>query len=151
VIWLRVILAIAVLLQAASSGLPLLAFAAYRFGLIHPTSGPAATMAPLWRATPDWQLAVWLLAILILLAAALRLVLRRSALLLYVVAIVVNFGLQQLMQRSDAYREVFGTNTPGFDYARLAILVLVGALIWWVEQQRGKAAPAKIPAADSSG
>jgi len=136
-IWLRVILAVALVLQAASSGLPLLAFVAYRAGLIHPTSGPAATMAPLWRATPLWQIGVWFAAILILLVAALRLVLKRSALLLYVVAIGVNFGLQQLMQRSDAYREVFGTNTPGFDYARLAILVLVGALIWWVEQQPG--------------
>jgi hypothetical protein len=134
-IWLRVVIAAALLLQAVSSGLPLLAFLAYRLGLIHPTSGPAATMAPLWRATPAWQLAVWLVAILILLGAALRLVLRRSALALYVVAVVVNFGLQQLMQRSDAYRQVFGTATPGFDYARLAILLLVGALIWWVEQQ----------------
>jgi hypothetical protein len=143
-IWLRVILAVALLLQAASSGLPLLAFLTYRLGLIHPTSGPAATMAPLWRATPAWQLAVWLVAILILLAAALRLVLRRSALGLYVVAIVVNFALQQFMQRSDAYREVFGTTAPGFDYARLAILVLLGAMIWWVEQQPAKAA-AKAP------
>jgi len=134
-IWLRVVLAVALLLQAVSSGLPLVAFVAYRLGLIHPTSGPAATMAPLWRATPAWQLAVWLLAILVLLAAAFSLVLRRSALLLYIVAIVANFGLQQLMQRSDAYRQVFGAATPGFDYARLAILALVGVLIWWVEQQ----------------
>jgi hypothetical protein len=139
-IWLRVILAVALLLQAASSGVPLLAFVAYRLQLIHPTSGAGAVMVPLWRATPAWQLSVWLVAILILLAAALRLVLSRSALWLYIAAIAVNFGLQQLMQRSEAYRQVFGTVTPHFDYARLAILALVGALIWWVEQQ-----PAKRP------
>jgi hypothetical protein len=137
-IWLRIVLAAAVVLQAASSGLPLLGFAAYRFGLIHPSAGPGATMVPLWSATPAWELAVWLLAILVLLAAALRLIVRRSALLLYVAAIAVNFGLQQLMQRSGAYRQVFGTVTPRFDYDRLAILVLLGVLIWWVEQQPRK-------------
>lgn len=144
-IWLRVLLAVALLLQAASSGFPLLGFAAYRFGLIQPTSGGAAMMVPLWAATPAWQLAVWLVAILILLTAATRLVLRRSALLLYLVAIGVNFGLQQLMQRSDAYREVFRAHAPGFDYARLAILVLMGALIWWVEQQPAKRRISQAP------
>ena len=139
-IWLRIVLAVAVVLQAASSGFPLLGFAAYRFGLIPPAAGPAAPMVPLWSATPAWQLAVWLFAILVLLAAALRLILRRPALGLYVAAIAVNFGLRLLMQRSDAYRQVFGAVTPRFDYDRLAILVLVGVLIWWVEQQ-----PAKPP------
>jgi len=147
-IWLRVLLALALLLQAASSGFPLLAFVAYRAGLIHPTSGAAATMAPLWRDTPVWQLLVWFAAILVLLAAAVSLVARRSALALYVVAIAVNFGLQQLMQHGDAYREVFGAVTPGFDYARLAILVLIGALIWWVEQQPAKS---KAPSPESAG
>jgi len=147
-IWLRVVLAVALLVQAASSGLPLLGFAAYRFGLIHPTSGAAALMIPLWRATPAWLLALWLAAILVLLGAAVRLVLKRPALAFYAVAIGVNVALQQLMQRSDAYREVFGTHAPGFDYARLAILVLVGALIWWTEQQ-----PARLrtPRPDSTG
>lgn len=149
--WLRVVLAAALVLQAVSSGLPLLAFVAYRFGLIHPTVGAAAVMAPLWAATPAWQLAIWFVAILILLAAALRLVLRRSALAPYLVAVVVNFGLQQIMQRSDAYHHVFGVATLGFDYARLAILVLVGALIWWVEQQPAKIGVAKARRLDSAG
>jgi hypothetical protein len=144
-IWLRIVLAAAVMLQAASSGFPLLGFAAYRFGLIHPTTGAAALMVPLWGATPAWQLAVWFIAILVLLAAAVRLILRRPALLPYVVAIAGNFGLQQLMQRSEAYRQVFGTVTPRFDYDRLAILVLMGVLIWWVEQQPAKAASGKAP------
>nr|MEA2798493.1 hypothetical protein [Phenylobacterium sp.] len=144
-LWLRIVLAVAVLLQAASSGFPLLGFAAYRFGLIHPTAASGALMVPLWRATPAWLLAVWLVAILVLLAAALRLVLRRSALLLYVAAIAINFGLRQVMQHSEAYRQVFGTVTPRFDYDRLAILVLLGVLIWWVEQRPAKPASGKAP------
>ncbi len=148
-IWLRIVLAAAVTLQAASSGFPLLGFAAYRFGLIHPTSGAAALMVPLWSATPAWQLAVWLFGVLFLLGAALRLILRRPALLLYAAAIGVNFGLQQLMQRGEAYRQVFGTVTPRFDYDRLAILVLVGVLIWWIEQHPAKMPPREAPPAVS--
>ena len=144
-LWLRIVLAVAVLLQAASSGFPLLGFTAYRLGLVHPTVASGARMVPLWSATPAWQLAVWLVAILILLAAAVRLVLRRSALLLYIAAIAINFGLRQLMQHSEGYRQVFGTVTPRFDYARLAILVLLGALIWWVEQQPAKPGSGKAP------
>ena len=144
-LWLRIVLAVAVLLQAASSGFPLLGFAAYRLGLIHPTVASGAQMVPLWSATPAWQLAVWLVAILILLAAALRLVLRRSALALYITAIAINFGLRQLMQHSEAYRQVFGTVTPRFDYDRLAVLVLLGVLIWWVEQQPAKPASDEAP------
>jgi hypothetical protein len=85
------------------------------------------------------------MAILILLAAALRLVLRRSALPLYIAAIAINFGLRQLMQHSEAYRQVFGSATPRFDYDRLAILVLLGVLIWWVEQQPAKPGSDKAP------
>ncbi len=149
-IWLRIVLAVAVVLQAASSGFPLLGFAAYRFGLIHPTAGPAAPMVPLWSATPPWQLVVWLVAILILLAAALRLILRRPALGLYVAAIALNFGLRLLMQRSEAYGQVFGAVTPRFDYDRLAILVLVGVLIWWVEQHAAKPGPGEAPPPSTS-
>ena len=134
-IWLRIVLAAALLLQAASSGFPLLAFVAYRLGLIHPTVGAAARMTPLWAATPAWQLWVWLGGILVLLAAALRLVLFRPALLPYVLGVGINLALQQVMQRSEAYRQVFGSALSRFDYARLAILVLLAALIWWVEQQ----------------
>ncbi|MFI4950279.1 MAG: hypothetical protein ACHP7A_04495 [Caulobacterales bacterium] len=147
-IWLRIVLALLLLLQAASSGFPLLGFTAYRLGLIHPTSGAAAQMVPLWSATPAWQLVVWSVALLMLLAAAVRLAFGRRALALYAAAIAISTGLTQLMQLGPAYRQVFGPVTPPFDYYRLAILVLVGALIWWVEQQRPALRRRGTPLAD---
>ncbi|WP_372780913.1 hypothetical protein [Phenylobacterium sp.] len=138
-IWLRIVLAILLLLQAASTGFPLMGFAAYRLGVIHPTAGPAVLMISLWSATPDWQLVVWLAAVLLLPVAALRLVLRRPALWFYVAGIGLNMGLTQLMHLSGAYRRVFGTAALRFNYDRLAVLVLVGLLIWWVEQRPVKA------------
>ena len=140
---LRVLLAMAVLLQALSSFFPLLGNALYKFGRVEIATGPAARMAPLWAATPWWQLAVWALGILLLLAAAWRLVRRRPALVLYVAAMAISMGLNWLMQNGAVYREVFRDAPAGFGFARLAILVLGGALIWWVEQQPDKAVAAK--------
>ena len=147
-VWLRMVLALLLLLQAASSGFPLLGFAAYRFGLLHPTAGAAAQMVPLWSATPAWQLAVWAAALLGLFAAAVRLAWGRPALAFYAAAIATNMALTQLMHRSGAYRQVFGPVTPRFDYAHLAIFVLVGAQIWWVEQRRRPRLPG-TPASES--
>jgi hypothetical protein len=145
-IFLRIGLAIVVVLQAFSSFFPLLGNVLYKSGLAPVVSGPAARMVPLWAATPWWQLAVWLAAILMLVAAAWRLIRRRPALWLYIAGIAANAGLRWIMQAGPAYRQVFGETFQGFNYARLAILVLVGALIWWVEQQPAKAAPAPSPA-----
>ena len=66
---LRVLIAVAVILQALSSFFPLLGNVLYKSGQAHIASGPAARMAPLWAATPWWQLAVWLLGVLLLLVA----------------------------------------------------------------------------------
>jgi len=143
---LRIVLGLVVAAQGLSSLFPLLTSAAYKFGLIHPTSGPAALMVPLWAATPLWQLAVWLAAVLVLAVAAWRLARGRPALWLYLAALAANAGLQWLMQRSAAYHRVFGPATAPFDRDRLVVLLLVGALIWWVEQQPSKAASGQAPA-----
>jgi hypothetical protein len=138
---LRVVLALAVVGQALSSFFPLLGNVLYKSGVVTAGSGPAARMVPLWAATPWWQLAVWLAAIVLLLAAAWRLIRRRPALLLYMASLATTFGLRRIMERGAAFQEVFGDAPRGFDFSRLAILVLGGALLWWVEQQ-----PAKPPA-----
>ena len=138
----RVLIAIAVVIQALSSFFPLLGNVLYKSGRTEIASGPAERMAPLWAATPWWQLAIWLLGILLLLAVAWRMVRRRSALWFYVAAIAISTGLTWLMQNGPAYREVFRDAPAGFDFARLVILLLGGALIWWVEQQPPKAASA---------
>ena len=143
---LRVLIAIAVVIQALSSFFPLLGNVLYKSGSMNLASGPAARMAPLWSATPWWQLAIWLAGILLLLAAAWRLVRRRPALGLYAAAIAINLGLTWLMQNGAVYHEVFRDAPAGFDVARLVILVLGAALIWWVEQQPAKPAPAAGPA-----
>ena len=147
---LRVLIAIAVVIQALSSFFPLLGNALYKSGQVQIASGPAARMAPLWAATPWWQLAVWLLGILLLLAVAWRMIRRRPALVLYVAAITISMGLNWLMQNGAVYREVFRDAPAGFDFARLAVLVLGGALIWWVEQQPAKPAP-PVDTANSKG
>ena len=74
----------------------------------------------------------------------------RPALNLYAIGCLTNLGLQQLMQREPAYHQVFGPATARFDYDRLAILLLVGALIWWVEQQPAKTAAGGRPPPDSA-
>jgi hypothetical protein len=119
-------------------------YVAYKLGVIHPHSGLAAQMVPLWAAAPSWQLAVWAICVAALGLAAWRLVRRRPALLIYFGAILVNAGLQWLMQRSPAYHRLFGAATARFEFDRWAILLLIGALIWWVEQQpaRGGSPPA---------
>lgn len=137
---LRIVLALAVVGQALSSFFPLLGNVLYKSGLVTAASGPAARMVPLWAATPWWQLAVWLAAIVMLLAAAWRLIRRRPALWLYIASLATTFSLRWIMERGAAFHEVFGDAPRGFDFARLAILVLGAALIWWVEQQ-----PAKPP------
>jgi hypothetical protein len=143
---LRIVLALAVVGQALSSFFPLLGNVLYKSGLVSARdSGPAALMVPLWAATPWWQLVVWLLGILLLLAAAWRLVRKRPALGFYVAGIAAGMSLTWLMQQGAAYREVFRNAPAGFDFARIVILVLGAALIWWVEQQ-----PAK-PSADTPG
>ena len=132
---LRIGLALVVLLQALSSGLPLAGYAAFKLGLIHPISGPAARMVPVWAETRWWQLAVWLVCVTGLLAAAWRLILRRPTVGLYLAAILVNAGLQWLMLRGPQAQRLFASSVRS-DYDRLAALLLVGALIWWVEQRR---------------
>src|SRR4029078_10156514 len=104
---LRVLLAMAVVLQALSSFFPLLGNALYKFGRTEIASGPAARMAPLWAATPWWQLAVWLLGVLLLLVVAWRVIRRRPALGVYAAAIAISLGLNWLMQNGTVYREVF--------------------------------------------
>ena len=142
---LRIVLALVVAAQALSSLFPLLATAAYRFGLIHPTSGAVSLMVPLWAATRWWQLVVWTAGICLLLAASLCLLIRRRALWLYLAGFATNVGLNLWMQREPVYHQVFGHATARFDYDRLAILVLVGALIWWVEAQPAKRASGPAP------
>ena len=145
-IFLRIGLALVVIAQAFSSFFPLLGNTLYKSGLAPDVTGPAARMIPLWDATPWWQLAIWFAAILLLVAAACQLIRRRPALGLYLAAIATNAGLRWIMQTGPAYRQVFGETSMGFSYARLGILLLVGALIWWVEQQPSKGAQAPGPA-----
>jgi peptidoglycan/LPS O-acetylase OafA/YrhL len=143
---LRVLIALAVVIQALSSFFPLLGNVLFKVGRTEIASGPAARMAPLWAATPWWQLAVWLLGVLLLLVVAWRVIRRRPALGVYAAAIAISLGLNWLMQNGTVYREVFRDAPAGFDFARLVILLLGGALIWWVEQQPAKAAVTPEPA-----
>ena len=76
--WVRVVLALIVAAQALSSLFPLMGYVAYKLGVIHPHSGLAAQMVPLWAATPSWQLAVWAICVAALGLAAWSAVARRS-------------------------------------------------------------------------
>jgi hypothetical protein len=141
--WVRVVLALIVAAQGLSSFFPLTGYVAYKLGIIHPTSGLPAVMVPLWAATPWWQLVVWAACVVALELAAWRLIRRRPALVIYLPAIFANAGLQWLGERTPAYHRLFSAAAARFDFDRWAVLLLIGALIWWVEQQpvRGGSPP----------
>ncbi len=135
--FLRIVLAGVVLLQALSSGLPLIGYAGFKLGLIHPVSGPAARMVPVWAETAWWQLGVWSACVAGLLVVAWRLIRRRATVGLYLTAILLNAGLQWLMLRGPEAQRLFARSAR-FDLDRLALLLAVGALIWWAEQRRDR-------------
>jgi hypothetical protein len=72
-------------------------------------------------------------------AAAFCLLVRRRALWLSLAGgVAISVGVTLVMQETPAYRQVFGAANKRFDTDRLVVLVLVGALIWWVEAQPAK-------------
>jgi hypothetical protein len=82
---------------------------------------------------------------------ALCLLVRRRALWLYLAGFAISVGLTLVIQRTAAYHQVFGDANARFDTDRLVVLVLVGALIWWVEAQPAKRQHALAPSSGSPG
>lgn len=110
---------------------------------MYTAAGEAARMIPLMDATAWWQVVVWLASLLAFLVAAWRLLRGGKAFIPYVVAFVVNIGGWLTVQGSDAYQTVFTAAERQLDYYLLAVLVAVGAVIWWTERA---SAPAASPA-----
>ena len=105
----------------------------HKTGLIT-VSGDAARMIPLMQATAWWQAAIWLASLVLLLAAAWRLLGLGKAFALYLAGFVLNVGGWLTVQRSDAYQQVFSAAERQMDYYLLGVMVLFGLAIWWTER-----------------
>jgi hypothetical protein len=138
---LRIALGFVVGAYAVFCLFPIAANALYKTGRMPAPTGEAARMAPLWEATPWWQLAVWTAIVALFLLVAVRLIRGRAALGLYLLAIVADGALWWVMHAGEAYQQAFTPAELQLDYASLAAMILVAVLIWLAERR-----PAPRPA-----
>ncbi|HEV2532705.1 hypothetical protein [Phenylobacterium sp.] len=113
---------------------PIVTNVAYKAGAMPHPDGDGARMAPLWAATPWWQLGVWAAIVGLFLAIAWRLIRGRPALGLYLVALVSDTALWWIMHSGAAYQQVFTPAEVQLDYDTVLGMAVVGAAIWWVER-----------------
>jgi hypothetical protein len=136
---LRIALGVIVGLYGLVLALPLLRNSLFKLGRLHNLSGDRARMVPLWQATAWWQLAIWLIAVALMLAAAFRLFAGRSALAIFAAGFVVDAGLWWMLRGGAAYQQAFTPLQLRSDYYTLSFMLLVGAVIWLVERPRARA------------
>jgi hypothetical protein len=114
--------------------IPVLNTTAYQMGLIHRIRPAAARLVPLWAATPAWQICVWVLAVILMLAAGVQLIRGRPAFRLFVAGFVVTAGLWSAYRGLPQYRQAITPQEMRTDYYVLAVMLLVGAGVWLVER-----------------
>jgi hypothetical protein len=133
-------LAVFVGLYGLVLAVPLLRNAVFKLGLMHDLGGRRARMVAVWRETEWWQLALWLAAVGLFLTAALRLIRGRSALAIFAVAFAADAGLWWMLRSSASYSQAFTVIEQRSDYYTLAIMLLVGGLIWVIERAAARTA-----------
>lgn len=139
--YVRILLGVLVGLYALMGLYQLGMTVGHKTGLVT-VSGDAARMIPLMQATAWWQAAVWLASLVLLLAAAWRLLGRGKALGLYLAGFVLNVGGWLTVQRTEAYQQVFSPAERQLDYYLLGVMVVIGLLIWLTERSRAPRAAA---------
>jgi hypothetical protein len=122
--------------------IPMLNATAYQLGVMHRIKPAAARMVPLWAATPPWQLCVWALSVVLMLAAGVQLMRGRRAFRIFVTGFVVTAALWWVYRELPQYRQAFTAQETRSDYYILAVMLLVGAGVWLVERP-----PSRLPAA----
>lgn len=138
---LRVALGVIVGAYAVFDLVPIVGNAWYKAGLLNPVPEDLARMIPLWDATAWWELAVWSAVVALWITAAWRLIRGRSALGLYLGALLVDAVLWWVMHATPAYQQVFTPAELREDYVILLVTGIVAAAIWRVERS-GRAATA---------
>jgi hypothetical protein len=136
---LRWVLAALIAAYAVFSLYPQLMTLGWRLGWLHAVSPDEARTIPLMQAMSWWQLAVWFVAVLLLMAVAWRLARGQPATRWFVAAFVVDVGGWLSMSTMPVYRQVFTPAERQFDYWIIGALAAVGVGIVLVER-RGRAA-----------
>ena len=109
-----------------------------KFGWVAGT-GATQRLLPLAEATSALQLAAWWAAIVLFFVCAWRVVHRQRTLTLYGVAFVLDIGNWVIAKLGGIYDRIFTTAELKFDYVLLAILLMLGATIWFLESTPNKA------------
>lgn len=109
------------------------------------THADIVRIEPLMAATPWWQLALWVVIVGLMWLAAWRLFKGRRALLPYAAFVVLSFAMWLYMKMGPIYDSVWTKTELQADYIILAVEVVVGVLIWWMENRHP--APAATAAA----
>src|SRR5947208_710268 len=124
---IRVVLGLIVTAYGAVLLVPMLNVSAYKLGAMRHVKAAAVRMIPLWRATPVWEICVWVLAVVLMLAAGVQLIRGRPAFRIFVVALVADAGLWWTYRSLPEYQQAFTPQELRSDYYILAIMLLVGA------------------------
>ena len=91
---------------------------------------------------PWWGLAVWVVMVVLYLVVARALLRDRPAFGLFVAALATELVRWVPMSLLPAYSQTWSAGELRFRYIAWAVLVLIGAIIWWVERRRSLPAQA---------
>lgn len=141
---LRWILALLIVGYSLMNIMPIVATVGYKTKAMA-TMPDLVRLEPLMAATPWWQLALWVVIVLLLWVAAWRLIKGGRAFLPYVVSMVISLGMWGYMKMGPVYDSVWTKEELMADYYIIAVQLIVAALIWWIEKR--KPAPAATAAA----
>jgi hypothetical protein len=139
---LRVILAILTAGWGLINLLPLIGTIGLKLGWFPVPPDWPANLRLLADQIPWWGLAVWTVMVAMYLLVARALLRERPAFGLFVVAFVTELVRWLPMYRLPAYAQTWNASEMRFRYVAWAVLVVIGAFIWWVERTRSLRAQA---------
>jgi branched-subunit amino acid ABC-type transport system permease component len=102
-----------------------------------------AKYGPLIEALAWWQVIALIVTMLIYLVAAWRLIRGGKALILYLVAVVIDTALWLYAKTMPVYGEVFTPAELQMEYAFMGAVVVGFLIVWWTERS---SAPTATPA-----
>ena len=132
--WLRYLSAAVIAGYGALMGLGLANVVVYKLGLISRLTPRWVRAGKIWDATPWWQVGLWFVMVVLMLTAAVRLVRRERAFEVYLAAFAAAAGLWWLVRSTAPYQAVLTRAEWRSDFYTLAIMLLAGAGVWFVER-----------------
>jgi hypothetical protein len=128
--WITVVL---VMLYAIQSTFPAVYTTSMKFGWTHASANMQRFVA-LTNATSILQIAIWWVAIVLLVMTAWRLVRQEPALGTYIAAFILNAGNWLSLKLGSVYNQTFDAGEQKFDYVLLGIMAIIGLAIWFIER-----------------